>query len=78
MIRIHRLHVLNAQHEDRGRPKDGLPSPSLAAPPEGQKGRAGRDLIQESGTRRDLSVLTHSPRPWCNCTRETHKGATRR
>ncbi len=29
-------------------------------------------------TCRDLSVMTHSPRPWCKYAPETHEGATRR
>ena len=32
MTMIRSFCVLNVQHDDRGRPGDGLPSPSLAVP----------------------------------------------
>ena len=39
---------------------------------------ASPSLSLESRSRRHLSVLTHSPRPWYKDALETHEGATRR
>ncbi len=78
MTRIYKQRIANVQQADRGRPENGLPFSSLAAPLEGQKGRAGPNPIQESRSCRDPSVLTQSPRPWCKYARETHEEATGR
>ena len=78
MTRIYKQRIPNVQQADRGRPGDDLSFSSLAAPLEGQKGRARQDLIQDSRSRRDLSVLTRFPPRRRNYAPERHEGARRR